>query len=60
MLGSLRRLSSGLHRSALGLTPYDRRRLEWQIETTEDAKDRWHQAASRDLARTEAGEVHRP
>ena len=28
------------HRQAFGLTPYDRRRLEWQIETTEDAKDR--------------------
>lgn len=24
----------------LGLTPYDRRRLEWTIETAEDAKDR--------------------
>ena len=27
-------------RAPLGLTPYDRRRLEWSIETAEDAKDR--------------------
>lgn len=27
-------------RQAFGLTPYDRRRLEWTIETTEEAKDR--------------------
>ena len=29
-----------LQRKDLGLTPYDRRRLEWSIETTEEAKDR--------------------
>lgn len=29
-----------LQRAAFGLTPYDRRRLEWTIETTEEAKDR--------------------
>lgn len=29
-----------LQRQAFGLTPYDRRRLEWTIETTEEAKDR--------------------
>lgn len=29
-----------LQRQAFGLTPYDRRRLEWTIENTEDAKDR--------------------
>jgi hypothetical protein len=29
-----------LQRQAFGLTPYDRRRLEWSIVTTEDAKDR--------------------
>lgn len=29
-----------LQRTAFGLTPYDRRRLEWTIETTEEAKDR--------------------
>lgn len=28
------------HRMAFGMTPYDRRRLEWQIEQAEDAKDR--------------------
>lgn len=27
-------------RQAFGLTPYDRRRLEWTIETTEEAKDK--------------------
>ena len=29
-----------LQRVAFGMTPYDRRRLEWTIEATEDAKDR--------------------
>ena len=29
-----------LQRVPFGLTPYDRRRLEWTIETAEDAKDR--------------------
>jgi hypothetical protein len=29
-----------LQRQALGLTPYDRRRLEWTIETAEESKDR--------------------
>lgn len=29
-----------LQRQSLGLSPYDRRRLEWTIETAEDAKDR--------------------
>lgn len=29
-----------LQRQAFGLTPYDRRRLEWTIETAEEAKDR--------------------
>lgn len=29
-----------LQRATFGLTPYDRRRLEWTIETTEDAKDK--------------------
>lgn len=28
------------HRAAFGMTPYDRRRLEWTIEQAEDAKDR--------------------
>jgi len=29
-----------LQRVAFGLTPYDRRRLEWTIETAEESKDR--------------------
>lgn len=29
-----------LQRAELGLSPYSRRRLEWQIETTEEAKER--------------------
>ena len=29
-----------LQRQSFGLTPYDRRRLEWTIETSEEAKDR--------------------
>lgn len=29
-----------LQRVAFGLTPYDRRRLEWTIETSEEAKER--------------------
>lgn len=29
-----------LQRQAFGLTPYDRRRLEWTIETAEEAQDR--------------------
>lgn len=29
-----------LQRQAFGLTPYDRRRLEWTIETAEEAKER--------------------
>lgn len=32
-----------LQRQAFGLTPYDRRRLEWQIETSETAKERGQQ-----------------
>lgn len=33
--------------AALGLTPYDRRRLEWSIETAEEAKDRGRQRRTR-------------
>lgn len=29
-----------LQRQAFGLTPYDRRRLEWTIESAEESKDR--------------------
>lgn len=35
-----------LQRQAFGLTPYDRRRLEWTIESTEEAKDRGAQRRS--------------
>lgn len=28
------------HRTAFGMTPYDRRRLEWTIESAEEAKER--------------------
>ena len=28
------------HRTAFGMTPYDRRRLEWTIEQAEESKDR--------------------
>lgn len=37
-----------LQRVAFGLTPYDRRRLEWTIETTEEAKDRGNTRRSAD------------
>ena len=36
-----------LQRKDLGLTPYDRRRLEWTIETAEEAKDRGRQRSER-------------
>jgi hypothetical protein len=36
-----------LQRQAFGLTPYDRRRLEWTIESTEEAKDRGQQRKTR-------------
>lgn len=36
-----------LQRQAFGLTPYDRRRLEWTIETAEEAKDRGVQRTQR-------------
>ena len=32
-----------LQRQAFGLTPYDRRRLEWSIESAEESKDRGRQ-----------------
>ncbi len=35
-----------LQRQAFGLTPYDRRRLEWTIESTEEAKERGEQRRS--------------
>lgn len=36
-----------LQRQAFGLTPYDRRRLEWSIESAEEAKDRGQQRRGR-------------
>lgn len=36
-----------LQRRDLGLTPYDRRRLEWTIESADEAKDRGRQRRSR-------------
>jgi hypothetical protein len=36
-----------LSRQAFGLTPYDRRRLEWTIESAEESKDRGRQRRSR-------------
>jgi hypothetical protein len=36
-----------LQRQAFGLTPYDRRRLEWTIEQTDEAQDRGRQRRSR-------------
>ena len=43
------------HRTAFGMTPYDRRRLEWQIETAEDAKDRGKQRRVRSGVQQPAG-----
>lgn len=34
-------------RQAFGLTPYDRRRLEWTIESADEAKDRGRQRRER-------------
>lgn len=36
-----------LQRQAFGLTPYDRRRLEWTIEAAEESKDRGTQRRKR-------------
>lgn len=36
-----------LQRRDLGLTPYDRRRLEWTIESADEAKDRGRQRRAR-------------
>ena len=36
-----------LQRQAFGLTPYDRRRLEWTIESADEAKDRGRQRRAR-------------
>lgn len=39
-----------LQRQAFGLTPYDRRRLEWTIESAEESKARGRQRSQRDMA----------
>lgn len=39
-----------LQRQAFGLTPYDRRRLEWTIESVDEAKDRGRQRRARQAA----------
>jgi hypothetical protein len=45
-----------LSRQAFGLTPYDRRRLEWQIESTDEAQDRGRQRRQRQgAAQPQAG-----
>lgn len=36
------------HRMAFGMTPYDRRRLEWQIESAEEAKDKGRSRRARE------------
>jgi hypothetical protein len=38
-----------LQRRDLGLTPYDRRRLEWTIESADEARDRGRQRRARQL-----------
>ncbi|WP_306365451.1 hypothetical protein [Nocardia sp. CC227C] len=47
-----------LQRQAFGLTPYDRRRLEWTIETAEQAKERGEarQASKRPSPQPKAGD----
>lgn len=41
-----------LQRKDLGLTPYDRRRLEWSIESAEESKDRGRQRRARSTPAT--------
>lgn len=44
-----------LQRQAFGLTPYDRRRLEWTIESADEAKDRGRQRRERQTPARPAG-----
>ena len=37
-----------MHRQAFGLTPYDRRRLEWTIESAEESKARGRKRVQRE------------
>lgn len=45
-----------LQRQAFGLTPYDRRRLEWTIESAEESKDRGRQRRERQRPPSPAGD----
>lgn len=44
-----------LQRQAFGLTPYDRRRLEWTIESVDEAQDRGRQRRARQQAKPTDG-----
>lgn len=44
-----------LQEQRFGLSPYDRRRLQWQIEATEAAQDRGRQRRARTIEPVEAG-----
>lgn len=44
-----------LQRKDLGLTPYDRRRLEWTIESADEAKERGDQRRARRRTPAETG-----
>ena len=48
-----------LQRVDLGLSPYSRRRLEWTIETAEEAKDRGKRRRNGTTAAAEASEGRR-
>lgn len=45
-----------LQRQAFGLTPYDRRRLEWTIESADEAKDRGRARRERQSVPKPAGD----
>ena len=45
-----------LQRQAFGLTPYDRRRLEWTIESVDEAKDRGRQRRARQAGKPASGD----
>lgn len=49
-----------LQRTAFGLTPVDRRRLQWEIERTEEAQDRGHQRRRRTPSGDEGQSGHEP
>lgn len=45
-----------LQRQSFGLTPYDRRRLEWTIESADEAKDRGRQRRARQSSSPKSGD----